>query len=139
MLAHCGLNLLSINTCKWETFLTFMLEYSGSNMVYIYKQSIELSKYLSNRQHSMLDFRKGKTSSWNYNFQLILPNIHVSNFGHSLRFGGLMYRWKIYPTLYVIFSDIQLNNTLMKISNIYVRITGYLLRLINIHCCKNNS
>ena len=50
-----------------------------------------------------------------------------------------MHGWNIYPTLYVSFSNIQLNNKMMKFSNVYVSITGYLLQQINIHQCKEKS
>ena len=37
------------------------------------------------------------------------------------------------------FSNIELNNKMMKIVYIYVRIIGYLLQMINIHWCRKVS
>ena len=44
----------------------------------------------------------------------------------------------IYPTLYVSFSNILFNNSMIKISNIYVITTAYLLQQISISWHKEN-
>ena len=50
-----------------------------------------------------------------------------------------MYRWNIQPTLYIGSYNIKLNNNMMNISNIYVRITGYILQVINIPLRRKNN
>ena len=51
----------------------------------------------------------------------------------------LIHRFKIYLTLYIRFSTILFNKVMMKISNIYVSITGYLFQYINIYRQSKNS
>ena len=51
----------------------------------------------------------------------------------------MLYRWNILPLLYVRFSTIIFKNLTMKISDIYVIITGYLLQEIILHWWRINS
>ena len=83
-------------------------------------------------------FTQEKQSSTKIYFTTNIVIVYVSIFVSSLQFWHLMYIWKIYPTLYVQFAYILLNNIIMKSSNIYVSINGYLLQEINIHGWKIN-
>ena len=67
-----------------------------------------------------------------------IPKMYVSIFLNCLQIWRLVYRWKIYLTLYIIFSDILFNNNMMKISYIYISIVGYLLQVINIRQCREH-
>ena len=82
----------------------------------------------------MLDFYKENTALQKKLSRRNISNIYVSIFGNSLQFFRLMYKWKIWPALYVIFSTTLFNNIMMKISDAHVRLTEYHFREINIHC-----
>ena len=99
---------------------------------------IEFSIYGSNSEHSILAFHKENTVSKQI-MPMDIANIYVSIFGKSLQFFYLVYIWMIWPTLYVRFSNIIFNNNMIKIANIYVSTTGYLLQQINMSWCRKNS
>ena len=67
-----------------------------------------------------------------------IDNIYVRIFGKYLHFWRLGYIWIIYPTLYVRFSNILLNNNMIKISAIHVSTTVSLLQTIYICQCMEN-
>ena len=67
-----------------------------------------------------------------------ISNIYVSIFGIFLQFWRLKYKQKTQPTFYISFYNIQFNNNMMKIADIYVSITGYFFLQINIHQCRKN-
>ena len=68
-----------------------------------------------------------------------IANICVSIFGKYLQFWCLMYIWMICPKLYIIFYNILFNNNMIKLFDIYVITTGYLLHQINIHHIRKNN
>ena len=103
----------------------------------LYKPSIELSKGGINSQHPMLYFHN-KTPLHDKIIYKEYCQIYVSTFVNSQHSWFLTFIWNIWMTLYVIFSTILFKNMMMKISNIYIRITGYLFQEINIHQWRIN-
>ena len=68
-----------------------------------------------------------------------IVNIYVIIFGKPIHFWHLVYIWLLYPTCYVSFSNIIFKHNMIKIANIYVRTTGYILQMIYICWCMENS
>ena len=132
MLGHPDIISISIYAYKWVILLSFML----SCGVYITRPL----KWVKVEEKSTFNvsFSQGKHRFSIIKFQGNVANIYVRNFGKCLQYWGLMYIQKIYPTLLFSFSNMQLDNILMKHSDIYVSITGYLLRIIYIHRFREN-
>ena len=108
------------------------------SILFIYNSFIKLVKGGSNIYHLVFAFHKENFSSWRKNNSRNTACIYVNLFVNYLQFLFLVYRCKVYPILYVSFSAILFNNIMMEVSDIYVRITGYLFQDINMHWWKEH-
>ena len=100
---------LKKNLCYIILFsTTFQLKY-----INLYNLLIELSKGGINSQHSMLAFQK-KTPLNDKKCTRNIANIYVINFANYHQLWFLIYRRKIYPTLYGICSTILLKKSWQK-------------------------
>ena len=109
----------------------------------IFHLFIDSSISVSNTKHSMLYFYKGNTVLLERKCQGILPTVLFASLVIHNSF-YLMYILKIYPTWNISFTIyiwriVLFNNNIIKIPNIYVRITVSLFRYLYLFLGRKTS
>ena len=127
-------NLILISTTfQWKITNNKGCQHLCYQMVYISPVN-----WIRNSQYSMLVSYK-ETQFYKKETPRNISNIYVRIFGKYLRFWYFMYIWMIQPIVHDNFYNILFNNNTIKIVNIYLNTTWYLLQIIYIFRCRKKS